>query len=284
MILVIFIGTRWHSCLRQVKSNHNGIKITRFTHGTAPPPPPPPPTHTHTHTHAHTLPSKAHTMLVPKFEKHPLFADFGRKNQTQDIFLRSAYFLLLPVYDKSSHTCVHNKWTNEIPNGKKIHAKFYLFQNFVDSCLKNYPFFSIWRIRASHLKMSPFSWKWLRAWYRLGGAAMTRNHTLNSHKTPHTLPSTVMVQSVWYGYVEKIDLDILGLYCTAYTQHSSGSLHTRPVSWTDSPAWISNNIYLKAWDEIIYPSPNLNGATVEVWELISKFIPYVPGHVITYSC
>ena len=26
------------------------------------------------------LPTKAYTTLVPKFEKHPLFADFGRKN------------------------------------------------------------------------------------------------------------------------------------------------------------------------------------------------------------
>ena len=25
------------------------------------------------------LPTKAYTTLVPKFEKHPLFADFGRK-------------------------------------------------------------------------------------------------------------------------------------------------------------------------------------------------------------
>ena len=28
----------------------------------------------------HPLPTKAYTMLVPNFEKHPLFADFGRKD------------------------------------------------------------------------------------------------------------------------------------------------------------------------------------------------------------
>ena len=36
------------------------------------------------------------------------------------------------------------------------------------------------------------------------------------------------------------------------------------------------------WDEITYPFPNFNGATVEVWEWISIFIPHEIGHVITY--
>ena len=31
---------------------------------------------------ASQLASKAYTTLVPKFEKHPLFADFGRKKTT----------------------------------------------------------------------------------------------------------------------------------------------------------------------------------------------------------
>ena len=30
----------------------------------------------------------------------------------------------------------------------------------------------------------------------------------------------------------------------------------------------------KVWDEIIYPFPNVNGATVEVWEWIYDFIPH----------
>ena len=30
------------------------------------------------------------------------------------------------------------------------------------------------------------------------------------------------------------------------------------------PAWISNYIHSKAWDEITYPFLNFNGATVEV--------------------
>ena len=38
------------------------------------------------------------------------------------------------------------------------------------------------------------------------------------------------------------------------------------------------------WDEITYPFPNFNGTTVEIWELISNFIPHFTGRVITYPC
>ena len=37
--------------------------------------------------------------------------------------------------------------------------------------------------------------------------------------------------------------------------------------------------YYEVWDEIIYPFPNFNDATVEVWERISNFIPH-----FTYPC
>ena len=36
------------------------------------------------------------------------------------------------------------------------------------------------------------------------------------------------------------------------------------------------------WDEIAYSFPNFNGATVEVWEWISKFIVHFTVRVITY--
>ena len=35
-------------------------------------------------------------------------------------------------------------------------------------------------------------------------------------------------------------------------------------------SWISNQSYCKMWDDITYPFPNFNGATVEVWEWISN--------------
>ena len=37
----------------------------------------------------------------------------------------------------------------------------------------------------------------------------------------------------------------------------------------------------KVWDEITYPFPNYNSATVEVSEWISNFIPYIIMDVIT---
>ena len=38
------------------------------------------------------------------------------------------------------------------------------------------------------------------------------------------------------------------------------------------------------WNEIVYPFPNFNGSTVEIWESIGNFIPHFTGHVITYQC
>ena len=50
------------------------------------------------------------------------------------------------------------------------------------------------------------------------------------------------------------------------------------------PVCISIYIHYKVWDEITYPFPNVNGATVEFWELASYFSPHFTGHVITYTC
>ena len=50
------------------------------------------------------------------------------------------------------------------------------------------------------------------------------------------------------------------------------------------PAWISNHMPCKVWDEITYPFPNFNGAAVEVWEWINNFIPRSIMDVITYPC
>ena len=36
------------------------------------------------------------------------------------------------------------------------------------------------------------------------------------------------------------------------------------------------------YDETIYPFPNFNGATVEVWEWICNSIPHFTEHVLTY--
>ena len=48
--------------------------------------------------------------------------------------------------------------------------------------------------------------------------------------------------------------------------------------------WTSKYIHNKLRDEITYPFPNFNGCTVEVWEWVSKFIPYFTGTLIAYIC
>ena len=50
------------------------------------------------------------------------------------------------------------------------------------------------------------------------------------------------------------------------------------------PAWIGMYIHYKVWVEITYPFPNSNGATVEVWEWTSHFIPHFTRCAITYPC
>ena len=51
-----------------------------------------------------------------------------------------------------------------------------------------------------------------------------------------------------------------------------------------NPAWISNQIPRKVWDENTYPFPKFNNATVEVWKWISNFILHIILDVITYLC
>ena len=50
------------------------------------------------------------------------------------------------------------------------------------------------------------------------------------------------------------------------------------------PAWLSNHIYHKVWDEITYPFSNFDGAAMEVCEWLSNATSYYTGHVIIYPC
>ena len=56
-----------------------------------------------------------------------------------------------------------------------------------------------------------------------------------------------------------------------------------PLYWhglTLIPAWISNYIHYKVWDEITDQFPNFNDYT----EWIGNLIPQFTGHVLTYPC
>ena len=57
------------------------------------------------------------------------------------------------------------------------------------------------------------------------------------------------------------------------------------LTWINlNPAWISNYVHNKLWDEITYPFSNFNGGIVEVWKCISNFSPQFTGRVITCPC
>ena len=48
------------------------------------------------------------------------------------------------------------------------------------------------------------------------------------------------------------------------------------------PAWISNHMPSKVWEQIIYSFPNFSVSNIEIWEWISNFIPHFIMNVITY--
>ena len=50
---------------------------------------------------------------------------------------------------------------------------------------------------------------------------------------------------------------------------------------TSIPAWIKSYMSSKVWGEIIYPFPNFNSCTIEVWKWISNFIPHFIMDAIT---
>ena len=50
------------------------------------------------------------------------------------------------------------------------------------------------------------------------------------------------------------------------------------------PAWISNHMPSKVYEEITYPFPNFNSVTIEVWQWIDNFITLYIMNEITYPC
>ena len=60
-----------------------------------------------------------------------------------------------------------------------------------------------------------------------------------------------------------------GLNPTLLSTHVEWIISSGPFywhGWTLTPAWIKYYIHYQMLDEITYPFPNFNGATIEVWE------------------
>ena len=67
-------------------------------------------------------------------------------------------------------------------------------------------------------------------------------------------------------------------------KHNSRPLLLTEHGLTLIPAYISNHMSSKPWDEIIYPFPIFNGCIVRIWEWVSNFIPHFIMDEITYPC
>ena len=111
----------------------------------------------------------------------------------------------------------------------------------------------------------------------------------------------IMYDKMNVGVIANNALPLLSLYdccdTSKYRENSSATLkngtwtakayYCSPIYWhrlSSIPGWISTHMISKVWDEIIYPIPNFNGCTVEVWEWINNFILHIIADVITYPC
>ena len=88
--------------------------------------------------------------------------------------------------------------------------------------------------------------------------------------TSYSLKVMVCARSWQYFTVANDDLFDLRIYA--------------PPGLTWIPAWLSNDIHHKMWDEITYPLPNFNVRTVEYLEWTSNFIPHLTMYLITFPC
>ena len=130
-------------------------------------------------------------------------------------------------------------------------------------------------------------------WYRLFTLEKGKNVVNSDSHYSTSLPcdfqwawcSLLLIESwwnnlFWYALKDICHLWINLIHSLNCVRNFSGpfSLH----GLTLIPAWISNHMPSKVWDEISYPFPNFNSCTVEVWEWISNFIPHFTMDVITY--
>ena len=119
------------------------------------------------------------------------------------------------------------------------------------------------------------------------GMEVRHDHPLNNNSTSlisSVYPDKILIKRWLTKLQQKRD----GISCCGTKGHMPHGYGARGPVYLHVLAlispWISNYIHYKVWDEIIYPSPNCNSATFEVWEGISNFISHITGHMITYPC
>ena len=105
--------------------------------------------------------------------------------------------------------------------------------------------------------------------------AVTKHFNLNSHKTAATLaqPIPTILSRIAHNWCPPLAASLESMmnsgskFLTKAVTASPNDSHLGPLlpTWFNLiPAWISNYIHYKVWDEITYPFLNFNDATVEV--------------------
>ena len=136
------------------------------------------------------------------------------------------------------------------------------------------------------LRILPVNIVDLMAWCCRILVLLTRDYSVHAPSQWETTLHCNVV-SHWLGAYTNWSL-LTKVYCLSYDlKLSLSDLKLQGPFWnglTLMTAWISNPIHYKVWDEITHSLPNFNSATIELWELMSKFILYFTGHVNTYPC
>ena len=103
------------------------------------------------------------------------------------------------------------------------------------------------------------------------------NKAFPSHHCPRVIGNTFHRPCLWASeYSKKFKLVSLNMSIPRGPFYQHGLILI--------PAWICNHMPSEVWDEITYPFPNFDDATVEVWQWINDFVPHFMMDVITYPC
>ena len=95
-------------------------------------------------------------------------------------------------------------------------------------------------------------------------------HVSSYHNAGRQHSSTSTFDARHWNGIHKISGKKAGISKQGINAHRRETILFRGIM---IPAWISDNTYYKAGDEVAYPFLNVNGAAVDVGELISNSMP-----------
>ena len=138
-----------------------------------------------------------------------------------------------------------------------------------------------------YLTQYPLCFTWVMLGYHQGATALSKAILgtllhLALHGAMGDIGLIILAGSL--GVISKLWFAV-PIYNIVYVYMGKG-YHVRCLlTWIDFDASMDKESHVyKMWDKITYLFQNFNGFTVQVWEMISYFIPYFTMDVITYPC